>query len=215
MKKIISIILATGIVVSFAACCAKNEVEAPTDVETETEITTEEATEEILVNEEVVENEGAEENVSNNNNAANTDPETENEETVENTNLTLGNTILKFFKEKAKEGASIGEIADGISQMDEITFSCISMEVEPGYLAGFNNEITNFTKGVTFAPMIGSIPFVGYILETEDADALIATLKENANLRWNICVEAEEMVTGKVGNKVFFVMCPKTLEEAE
>jgi hypothetical protein len=38
------------------------------------------------------------------------------------------------------------------------------------------------------------------------------TLKDNADPRWNICVEAEETVCEQVGNKVFFVMCPKSLE---
>jgi len=65
-------------------------------------------------------------------------------------------------------------------------------------------------------PMMGSIAFVGYVFELEDGadvSAFINNLRSSANMRWNICVEAEEMVTGSVGNKVFFVMCPKTLEE--
>ena len=40
-----------------------------------------------------------------------------------------------------------------------------SMPVEEGYLAGFEVEIKGFKKGVTFGPMIGTIPFVGYIRE--------------------------------------------------
>ena len=46
-----------------------------------------------------------------------------------------------------------------------------------------------------------------------DVPSFIANLEKNANKRWNICVEADEMVTGSVGNKVFFVMCPTSLEE--
>jgi len=90
-------------------------------------------------------------------------------------------------------------------------------EIEEGYLAGFDNaEITGFSEGVMFAPMIGTIPFVGYVftLESEaDIDAFIKKLEESANLRWNICTKAEEMVTGKSGNKVFFVMCNSSIEE--
>lgn len=134
------------------------------------------------------------------------------EATEEATEATLGNGLAEVFMDNAEE-KSITEIAEEISTHPSILFSCMTMEVEPGFLAGFDNEITNFTKGVTFAPMIGSIAFVGYIFETEDADALITTLKENANMRWNICVEAEEMIVKKSGNKVFFVMCPKNLEE--
>ncbi len=132
--------------------------------------------------------------------------------TEEMVEATLGNTLAGVFKENAGE-MSISEIADELISHPSILFNCMAVDVEPGFLAGFDNEITGFTSGVSFAPMIGSIAFVGYLFETEDADALITSLKENANMRWNICVEAEEMVVEKSGNKVFFVMCPKNLEE--
>ena len=45
-----------------------------------------------------------------------------------------------------------------------------------------------------------------------DGEAFMQTLKDNADMRWNICVEAEETVVGQSGNKVFFVMCPTSLE---
>ena len=32
-------------------------------------------------------------------------------------------------------------------------------------------------------------------------------LKENANLKWNVCTEADEMVSAVQGNYVFFIMC--------
>ena len=48
-----------------------------------------------------------------------------------------------------------------------------------------------------------------------DADAFKQTLEDNANLRWNICTEAEEMVIDSEGNKVFFIMAPKNFEETE
>lgn len=136
------------------------------------------------------------------------------EPTEEATEATLGNTLAAVFEENA-EDMSIDEIAQELVSHPSILFNCMALEVEEGYLAGFDNEITGFTKGVTFAPMIGSIAFVGYLFETDDADALIASLKENANMRWNICVEAEEMVVKKHGNKVFFVMCPKNIENEE
>ena len=64
--------------------------------------------------------------------------------------------------------------------------------------------------------MIGSIAFIGYVFELEDgvdAKSFVADLRNNANKRWNICVEADEMATSVVGNKVFFVMCPSQFEE--
>lgn len=86
------------------------------------------------------------------------------------------------------------------------------------YLQGFGNY--NFAgldteKSAIFLPMIGSA-FVGYIFELPDgtdAESFIKTLEENANLRWQICVSAEQMVVGSVGNKVFFVMCRTTVED--
>ncbi len=130
---------------------------------------------------------------------------------------TLGKTLLADFKTKASSGMSAQEIADGLLTNPAIKFSGGAMPIEEGLLSGFDNaEIKGFKSGVMFAPMIGSIAFVGYIFELEnaaDAPAFIANLEKNANRRWNICVEAEETVTGSVGNKVFFVMCPKSLEE--
>ncbi len=129
---------------------------------------------------------------------------------------TLGNTLLADFKSKAA-GMDVLAIAESLLQNPAIKFFGGAMPVEEGLLSGFDNaEIKGFKSGAMFAPMIGSIAFVGYVFELSDgvdASAFIANLKSNANRRWNICVEADEMVTGSVGNKVFFVMCPTSLEE--
>ena len=61
--------------------------------------------------------------------------------------------------------------------------------------------------------MIGSIPFVGYVFQTDDADALMAKLNATADPRWNICTEAAETVCIKQGNYVFFTMCPDEEEQ--
>lgn len=57
--------------------------------------------------------------------------------------------------------------------------------VEPGLLMGFgNDEITGFAEGVMFAPVIGTIPFVGYLFRLDagtDGDAFVQTLKDQAN----------------------------------
>ncbi len=136
-------------------------------------------------------------------------------ETPEQTSL--GNILLADFKAKAGSGMGTEDIANALLANPEIKFMGGAMPVEPGLLSGFDNaEITGFKSGYMFAPMIGSIPFIGYIFELENANeasAFISTLQKNANRRWNICVEADETVTGSTGNKVFFVMCPKTLEQ--
>jgi len=91
----------------------------------------------------------------------------------------------------------------------------MAMPVEGGFLMGFDNyEVYDFAEGAMFAPMIGSIPFIGYVFVLEDgadAAAFAQSLMDNANLRWNICVTAEEMVADTYGNTVFFLMCPASL----
>ncbi|MCI7066444.1 MAG: hypothetical protein SOY46_07380 [Butyrivibrio crossotus] len=62
--------------------------------------------------------------------------------------------------------------------------------------------------GYEIAPVIGSIPYVSYIFETDDAEALAAQLKKSANPRWNICTEANEPVIKVKDNYVFLTMCP-------
>ncbi|MBR5535650.1 MAG: hypothetical protein IKU60_03280 [Clostridia bacterium] len=132
--------------------------------------------------------------------------------------LTVAETLLKDFEERA-ESEDVQTIADGLLANEVIQFMGGSMSVEPGFLTGFGEyEVKGFSEGVMFSPMIGTIPFVGYVFDLEegvDADEFIASLEENADLRWNICTEAEEMVSGKKGDKVFFVMSPKSFEQAE
>ncbi|MBQ2696118.1 MAG: hypothetical protein IJF61_02320 [Clostridia bacterium] len=127
---------------------------------------------------------------------------------------TLGKTLLADFKTKASMDTL--SLANALLENPAIQFMGGAMEVEEGLLSGFDNaEIRGFKSGAVFMPMIGSIAFIGYVFELDnaaDVPAFIATLEKNANRRWNVCVEAEEMVTGSVGNKVFFVMCPTSLE---
>ena len=128
---------------------------------------------------------------------------------------TMGQTLLGAFKGMdMSKGAQA--IADELIVNPVIEFMGGTVPVEPGFLSGFNNEIHGFKTGVMFAPMMGSIAFVGYIFELEDgADvaAFMDTLKSEANPRWNICVEADETLIHNIGNTVFFLMSPNALGE--
>ncbi len=130
---------------------------------------------------------------------------------------TVGETLLADFK--ADTTGTAQEIADRLIQNEIIQFMGGAMPIEEGLLSGFDNaEIKGFKEGAMFAPMMSSIAFVGYVFELpEDADveAFKTTLKDSANLRWNICVEAEELIVENEGNKVFFLMCPKSFEQPE
>lgn len=128
---------------------------------------------------------------------------------------TVGEILLADFKKNSEGTAQ--EIADKIIANEIIPFSPMATPIEAGLLMGFDNaEITGFQEGVMFGPMMGTIPFVGYIFELEDGadvDAFVKTLKDNANLRWNICTEAEELTVDSEDNTVFFLMSPKKFEE--
>lgn len=131
---------------------------------------------------------------------------------------TVGAVLAEEFHALKAEKPEITaqELADAILANPMIQFGGATAEVEPGLLSGFGNaEITGFDSGVMFAPMIGSIPFVGYVFTLEDgtdADAFMQLLSDNADPRWNICVEAEETVIETADNMVFFVMCPSQFE---
>lgn len=127
---------------------------------------------------------------------------------------TMGQALLADFKEILSAEPDIGaeELANRLLENPVIEFSGASMPVEAGLMAGFGDtEISGFQEGAMFGPVIGSIPFVGYVFllaEDADADAFVQTLKDTANPRWNICTEADETVAEHVDNYVFFVMCP-------
>ena len=131
--------------------------------------------------------------------------------------LSPANTLKAEFVELAKGGESALQIAEKLVTNEIIPFAGGAMEVEPGLLAGFDNyEVKGFKSGAVFMPMIGSIAFVGYVFEQEagaDFNAFVNELTSNSNPRWNICVEAEETVTGTEGNMVFFCMSPLSFEE--
>lgn len=130
---------------------------------------------------------------------------------------TAGKLLLDDFASRMDEDPSQSALAlaEGILGNENILFQGMAMEVEPGFLAGFDEEVTGFKEGATFAPYIGTIPFAGYIFVLEegaDVKAFSENLKEHANPRWNICTEAEQTVIDYYGNTVFFLMCPESLK---
>lgn len=134
--------------------------------------------------------------------------------TSENAGGTVAITLLNVFEQEAASGKDVEALATLLSENDVFSeVATLVMPVEEGYLNGFDDEITGFIQGATFAPMIGTIPFVGYIFETEDPDALIETLEAHAMLNWNICTEADEKVVAAKGNLVFFVMAPYSFDQ--
>ncbi len=130
---------------------------------------------------------------------------------------TMGANLWDFFKTtmEATPNKTPEEIANLLIQNAEIfPYMGATMPVEPGVLMGFDNyTVTGFETGAVFMPNIGTIPFVGYVFllaEDTDVNDFLKGLKDNCNLRWNICSVAEQVVAGAYGNVVLFVMCPKS-----
>jgi len=123
---------------------------------------------------------------------------------------TLGNKLAAIFEAGIAEG-NIESLANELAEATE--YDCMVVDANEGYLNGFTEEIKGFSAGKQFSPMIGSIPLVGYIFETDDPEGLKDKLTSVADPRWNICTEAAETVCVTSGNYVFFTMCPGDEEE--
>ncbi len=128
--------------------------------------------------------------------------------------VTVASTLALQFKEVIKDEKDIKKVAEAISKNEvlKIQLDVVSLK-KKDYLSGFTTEIKGFKKAVVIRPMIGTIPFIAYVFEVENAEEFAKSLKENADLRWNVCTEADNMETVVVDNYVFFVMAPKEFEE--
>ncbi len=121
---------------------------------------------------------------------------------------TLGMRIYAEFLNAVNEGKDLPSIIEIISDSDVTEYDCLSMDVEAGYLNGFDDQISGFTSATMISPVIGSVPFVVYVFESDNPSALKDELLAHADPRWNICTEADETVCEVSGNYVFFCMVP-------
>ena len=126
---------------------------------------------------------------------------------------TLAEILEYDFQMRVSDGETgLTALAEGLLDNDAINFDGVTMPVEPGLLMGFGNtEITGFDEGVQFGPLISTTPFIGYLFHLDgsvDDDDFMETLEANADLRWNICTSADEMVSSEKSDIVLFVMAP-------
>lgn len=177
MKKLITTILATSMLFGIASC-SKKEPE-------ETKVTTE-------ANSSQEEVDSTSENQSN-------------QEVPKGD--TVGTKLFSAFAQSISTTKDLKATAEEISDSKISGYECAVNEMSEGFLNGFDADITGFNKCYGFGPMIGSIPYVCYLFETDDANALKENLLKHADPRWNICTEADETVCEIYGDYVFFVMC--------
>lgn len=106
-------------------------------------------------------------------------------------------------------------IAEHICGIEGFPLELSASPVEQGWLAGLE-EFDQFTDGAAFAPMIGSIPFMGYVFMLDadvDAAQVVETIKGQANLAWNVCTEADVLLCDtykdRGRNAVLVIMAPE------
>ncbi len=125
--------------------------------------------------------------------------------------------LYNHFKDfvTANPDATAEQIANDLITDENLPFSPIAAEMPEGYLNGFSEDITGFTSAWAFQPMIGAIPFVGYIFTVDEAniDAFKENLVAKHNMAWNVCTQADDMICESIGDKVFFLMAPASFEE--
>ena len=69
---------------------------------------------------------------------------------------TLGGKLANAFLDEAANSDDPVTIAEAIVGKNYTEYNLVVAEVEPGWLNGFSNDITEFTSGVCFQPMIGT-----------------------------------------------------------
>ena len=126
----------------------------------------------------------------------------------------MGKVLMNYFTSLVNGGeTNLETLANSIVTHESIQFMGGAMQVAPGYLAGFNSDVTGFSDGWFFGPMIGTIPFAGYVFTVDgDANAFADSLKADANLRWNICTSADEINVKVIGNIIFCLLSPYAIE---
>lgn len=126
---------------------------------------------------------------------------------------TIASVLTEQFEKEIKDNKAL-DVANKIAENEAIKINVETAELgKKDMVSGFKTEIKGYKKAYVIRPMIGSIPFIAYIFEVESPEDFEKTLKDNADLRWNICTEADEMKTAVVDNYVFFIMSPKNFEE--
>ena len=110
---------------------------------------------------------------------------------------------LKEAMEQIVKDAGFSEMLEGGFILDELD------QEEAGFLIGAESLDGKIAEAYGLQPMINVNPFamgIFRVAEGEDAVAFAKELKEKADLRKWICVEAETMAAASKADAVFFVM---------
>ena len=123
---------------------------------------------------------------------------------------TMGEAYVLAFKNS--KSTDPDAIVDELMALGKFEGALVKNEVEPGWMMGVTVDVTDFEKAVSFGPRISTIPFIGYVLKSNNAEALAKQLDENADLAWNICTQADEKQVVVKDDLVLFLMCRNSAE---
>lgn len=136
-----------------------------------------------------------------------------NKDLEEDIPTTVAGKLAYNFKNEIKKENDIKKVATTLSNDEVIKTKVEVFDIKDGdYISGFETQIEGFKNAVGVRPIIGTIPFIMYIFEVENASDFAKNLENNAQLNWNICTEADEMKTAISGDYVFFVMSPSEFQ---
>lgn len=206
-RKLIVAVLTFGMLFAFG--CGKNKNDGTQTGTTENGILGTDMTEDLTTENKTTEN-GTTENGTTENDTTGNDTTNDSNENAD----TIGKKLKDEFMTEIKKSQNLHDVAAALAKHESVKAQNMEVvDVNEGYLSGFDADITGFKKGVMFSPVINTIPFVGYIFETDTPETLVKTLKDHAQLNWNICTVADEMVVETSDNYVLFVMSPNSFEQ--
>lgn len=141
-----------------------------------------------------------------------TEATTEATTAAQTSDVTIASALVQVYKDNMTADANLMDVMNAIAKDTANPYHPEVFEISEGYLNGFTEEVKGFNSGVGMAPMIGTIPFIGYIFDVDNPEEFISSVEKNIDLRWNICTTADEYMIETVGNRVFIIMAPFNAE---
>ena len=195
MKKKIVLIIAALVVVALVivALVTGNQSETPADTTTTTTTTTP---------------------------AGPTDAELAANASIEEIANNLINKYAEFADVETEFNNMMAEMdeADRISFEEYLTYclSVTSVEANSEWLMGLMEAPTGYSEAYVYQPSTMGAPFIGYVFRLEEGtnvESFKQALKDNADLRWNICTSANTIICENFENIVLFSMLVVADEE--
>ena len=186
MKKIIALILAGLMLLSFVACAGTNTNDEQTTDANTTDVVTD---------------------------AAPSKEELAKNASIEAVAKAVMDKYVEYagMRQTYDEYMAELEEADQIPFEEFISYqiSVAPVEADTEYMMGFDTMPTGYSEAYCYQPMMMGQAFIGYIFrvaEGTDMDAFKKSLTDNCNPRWNICTMANTTICENYGELVYFTM---------